>query len=113
MEEEEINLNKVFNNDDDLKHYYHANLLEGTQCRCSKGSERGGSTLLSSKEVILVTKSQSTFQRYPPSKHVLGERRACGPEVMGPSLPRQTPQVPVPTTAARLVGAEQQTKQTY
>ena len=63
MEEEEINLNKVFNNDDDLKHYYHANLLEGTQCRCSKGSERGGSTLLSSKEVILVTKSQSTFPK--------------------------------------------------
>ena len=53
----------------------------------------------------MATEPQSNSQGYPPSKQMLGERRVCGPEAMGLSLPpKKTPQAPIPVAPARHVG---------
>ena len=81
--------------------------MEELEGRCCKGSKEGGSNPLSSKEVTMATEPQPTTKRYTPRKQVLGERRACGPEAMGPTYSQKCPKHQYPATPA-VKGVEQQ-----
>ena len=58
----------------------------------------------------MATEPQSTYQGYSPSKQVVGKRRVCGPEAMGPSLPQENTSSTNTHNPSKTCGAEQQAK---